>query len=275
MNTQNQPGTHIPPWREVPEERGGGGHQERRGYGRKKRFDSGDGELNIDPVQGRQRPQAMNRENGFVGENHGGGYDTFQTKTQHIKVGGIVGGIKKRFEKQSTSLNEESNGSMNGKILSGFKEGASETPIFKNKHVCLTRTDVTQITTSPIKSLQVRPAGADSVGEKGAKEDETRQAMGFDGVFSSTWGKYSGPKLADVAKSIQEANGGGPASKRKNWEANFDQNGIHSIGRRKRNSDEKKGGTESITSDEMGSTIQKNIDGSGMAEARSQPRRPQ
>jgi hypothetical protein len=79
----------------------------------------------------------------------------------------------------------------------------------------------------------------------------------------------------DVAKSIQKANGGGSASKRKNWEANFDQNGIHAIKRRKKNSDEKESGIELITSDEIGSTSQKKIDGSGMAEAGFQPRRPQ
>jgi hypothetical protein len=68
------------------------GHQDRMGYGRRKRADSDEFEPNGDPVRGRQSSMALNGESGSVGEYQGRSNDTFQTKEKHIKEGGIVGG---------------------------------------------------------------------------------------------------------------------------------------------------------------------------------------
>jgi hypothetical protein len=65
--------------------------------------------------------------------------------------------------------------------------------------------------------------------------------LGFGGIFSSLGGKYLGPILADVVKSIQGAQRGGSASKRKNMEGNSNRNGLQSTRRKKRIFDDDKG----------------------------------
>jgi hypothetical protein len=56
------------------------GYQDMRGYVRRKRTNSGEDDLNGGPLRGRHRQQAMNGENDSLGENLGGGNETFQTK---------------------------------------------------------------------------------------------------------------------------------------------------------------------------------------------------
>jgi hypothetical protein len=97
--------------------------------------------------------------------------------------------------------------------------------------------------------------------------------------FSSTGGKFSGPVIADIAKSIRGAQEGGSAMKRKEREGNNDRVGLQSSRRRKKilGEDDVESGTAPVgeMGDEFGSEFSAKIDGSGMAEAGFQPRRPQ
>ena len=234
------------------------GHQNKRGREWKMRAaDSSDDERNRGSFRGRTSSQVLHGESEIRGKNHGDNYETFQNMPVQVKEGGYVGGTKNRFEQWSNVLNGDVNSAKEGKNLVGIKEDAQAAgSSFLNNHV---------------PSTNLVPAG-----NFGEQVGNSPQGLGF--VFSSLGGKFSGPVIADIEKSIRGAQGGGSATKRKVRDGNYDRVGLQSSRRRKKIPGD--GDLESGTAPggEMGNDLESeflaNIGGSGMAEAGFQPRRP-
>jgi hypothetical protein len=167
--------------------------------------------------------------------------------------------MKDCFEKRSYPLNEDLICAMEGKKIVGEQEGANlNISALNNEHMKLAGPNDEQDMISP-RNKPGHTVVSKLTRVDGAKGNENQQVLGFDGIFSSPGGKYSGPKLADVAKSIQDAKGGVSASKRKNREGSFDPNGLHLSRRRKRIFEENEGGCGPQHVDELeGETISNN-----------------
>lgn len=135
------------------------------------------------------------------------------------------------------------------------------------------------------------PAG-DFTGGQGKKTDiPAQQSMGFNGVFTSAGSPYKGPVLADVEKSIKGDSAGnkglakeatdhatsGLKWKRKERDEEYQQSDELSSSSSRKKRDLGGEGSTLVTAKENGSVDNnnENIDGSGMAEAGNQPRRPQ
>jgi hypothetical protein len=242
---------------------------------RRRSDDTGKAAAGKKPHQESQQTNPPNFANGSMGmnvENKGGDFHSgTHAKKESINVGAIKEHFEFEFKSTRSKMREKSS-----------LEGKEKLAIMNKKST----------NSTPIKKLQLSPKGAWKAKEVLNKPNTVQQAVGLEGLFTNTGGPYTGLVLAEVEKTLQNAKEGPSAGKE---DGSGSQGGKLSWKRKNRNEL-----TESLTLGETpdssykkrvlgeedilngvakkactGSNVSDTNDGSGMAEAGEQPRRPQ
>jgi hypothetical protein len=234
------------------------GYPDRADRGRKRRNatsgeESGVGEESL----GRQRTKSKDGEGELSGVNWGRKKDTFQVRPQLEKEDNYVGVMREHFENQPAQFKKEWKMSKEGKITGDINAGAGRG-------------------ISMMGTTQLSPSGLRQVEREKKVESPTKQhVMQQGGVFKNPGGPFSGPVLAEVERSIMGAKRDSMATKRKKRdEVPEPSDAAESHGscwKKKPNGEIAETGTAKKGRMED----EDNDDGSGMAAAGVQPRRPQ
>jgi hypothetical protein len=228
-------------------------HAGERRAGRNRRTrDSGDEDQDGGDCRDSFHPRSSDKGSEFGCGNRGDINEPSWGVSQQNKEGGFVGDMRNIFENQSSSFNERD---------SKTKDGKNNVGVMNDKHV----------ENSPNGKRQRAPAGVRNKGKRALSPHD----KGSDGKFTKKGSPYSGPVFADIIRSVQEAQSGSPIPKRKNRDEETDHNEVQLYRRKIRvtESEEKTSGqTSSVGLDGEGVDCN---NGSGIAEAGIQPRRPQ
>jgi hypothetical protein len=245
---------------ELPKQSGVQGKKE---FGRKRRAtESGENSAGED-LHGRHNVRAKDRNTNYAGDNRGEELRASHFEFQTEKERSYVGVMKGHFEKFPNPNKETWIPRNEGKINEGVIDGA---------HARKAVTAGDHAEKSPKRKVQLSPNGPGHV--KHAKESPANQQAMSGLFFQSPGGSYSGPIIADVEKSMKGAQKGNGAAKRKNRDDAVEgdlpiilKNNFEAGGNNVERGAGKRGRVE-----DYGTEI---INGSGMAEAGVQPRRPQ
>lgn len=208
-----------------------------------------------------------------VGNKEGDFHTGTHAKEEIINVGTIKGHFEFEFKFKSTRLKMREKSSLEGK----------EKPAIMSKKVTKS---------TPIKQLWLSPKGGWKAKEGINKSNTAQQAVGLEGLFTNIGGPFTGLVLAEIEKTLQNVkegpspgkeDGSGSQGRKLSWtrKNRKELNASLTLGETPDNSCKKKGlGEEDILNGVAKkactvSNVSDANDGSGMAEAGEQPRRPQ